>query len=51
MDITVRKEILWESSTAADAEVRAKENELIVATGANDPRIGYNLVPRFTSAV
>jgi hypothetical protein len=48
MDITVRKEILWESTTATDAEVRAKENELIVATGANNPCIGYNLVPRFT---
>lgn len=29
MDITVRKEILWESETATDAEVRAMEVRLI----------------------
>ncbi|MCV7315328.1 GIY-YIG nuclease family protein [Mycolicibacillus parakoreensis] len=39
LTFTIRKEILWESLTATDAEVRAKERELIVATGANDPRI------------
>ncbi len=47
MDITVRKEVLWESTTATDAEVRTKEIELIVSTGANDPGVGYNLVPKF----
>jgi hypothetical protein len=46
-DLTVRKQILWESETATDAEVRAKEIELIVATGANNPAIGYNGTPRF----
>ena len=46
-DLTVRKEILWESETATDSEVRAKEIEFIVATGANNPDIGYNLTPRF----
>jgi hypothetical protein len=46
-DLTLRKEILWESETATDAEVRAKEIELIRATGANDPAIGYNLTPRY----
>ncbi|MCH9729983.1 MAG: GIY-YIG nuclease family protein [Actinomycetia bacterium] len=44
---TIRKEILWESESATDAEVRAKENELIVATGANNPAIGYNRTPRY----
>jgi hypothetical protein len=48
-DMTVRKEILWESDTATDAEARAKEVELILATGANNPEIGYNLIPRFRS--
>jgi len=48
MDITVRKEILWESETATDYEVRAMETKLIRDTGANNPRIGYNLLPRFT---
>jgi len=47
MDITVRKEILWESDVATDSEVRAKEIELIVATGANDPAVGYNKTPRY----
>ncbi len=46
-EITLRKEILWESTTATDAEVRAKEVELILATGANNPEIGYNITPRF----
>ena len=46
-DLTLRKEILWESETATDAEVRAKEIELIRETGANNPRIGYNVIPRW----
>ncbi len=45
-DVTVRKEILWESETAIDAEVRAMEVKLIRDTGANDPSIGYNKTPR-----
>lgn len=45
-DFAVRKEILWESETATDAEVRAKERELIVALRANDPAVGYNRSPR-----
>lgn len=46
-DMTVRKEILWECETATDAEARAKETELIVALGANNPKTGYNRTPRF----
>ena len=42
---TLRKEILWESETATDAEVRAMEIKLIRETGANNPAIGYNLTP------
>lgn len=45
--ITLRKEILGESTTAIDSEVRAKERKYIVATGANNPAIGYNRNPRF----
>lgn len=48
LDLTVRKEILWESETATDAEVRAMEVKLILETGANDPAIGYNLTPRWS---
>jgi hypothetical protein len=46
-DMTVRREILWESDSATDAEVRAKERELIVSLGANDPVRGYNRNPAF----
>jgi hypothetical protein len=44
-ELTLHKEILWESETATDAEVRAMEMKLIRETGANDPDIGYNKVP------
>ncbi len=46
-DMTVRREILWESDTASDAEVLKKERELILALRANDPAIGYNRIPKF----
>jgi hypothetical protein len=46
-DFAVRREILWESDTASDAEVRAKEVEFIRALRANDPAIGYNCWPKF----
>ena len=45
-ELTLRKEILWESETATDAEVRAMEMKLIRETRANDPAIGYNKLPR-----
>jgi hypothetical protein len=41
-DFTARKEILWESETAANEEVDAKEIEFILALRSNDPAIGYN---------
>jgi hypothetical protein len=47
LDFMVRKEILWESETATDSEVRAKEIEAILNHRSNDPAIGYNLTPRF----
>ncbi|MGV0790495.1 GIY-YIG nuclease family protein [Mycolicibacterium sp. XJ1819] len=47
LDLTARKEILWESDTATDAEVRAMEVKLILEHRANDPSVGYNLTPRF----
>ena len=46
-DFTIRREILWESETAPDQEVRRKEVELIRAFKSNDPAIGYNRWPRF----
>jgi hypothetical protein len=45
-DFTVRREILWQSDSATNAEVSAKEVELINSHRANDPAIGYNRWPR-----
>lgn len=45
-DFTIRKEIIWESETASDAEVAQKEVELIRAHLSNDPAIGYNRWPK-----
>ena len=49
-DSTIRKEILWESETASDAEVNLKEIEYINLFRSNDPSIGYNRWPRFKGA-
>jgi hypothetical protein len=46
-DFTIRKEILWESDSASDSEVSAKEVEFITRLHANDPAIGYNQWPKF----
>jgi hypothetical protein len=46
-DYSIRKEILWESETASEAELSAMEVELIRKYGSNDPRIGYNRWPKF----
>ena len=45
-DFTINKEILWESESATDSEVRQKEVEFIQALRSNDPAIGYNRSPR-----
>lgn len=47
-DFTIRKEVLWESETASDAEVRLKELEYIRSLRSNDPAVGYNRWPRLT---
>lgn len=49
-DFTIRKEILWESTSATNAEVTAKEHELIIETKANNPSIGYNRNPPFKAS-
>ena len=41
------KEILWESESATDKEVNRKEIEYIRYYNSNDPKIGYNLWPKF----
>ncbi len=47
-NFTIRKEILWESESATDAEVNRKEIEFIFALQANNPAIGYNQWPKFS---
>jgi hypothetical protein len=47
LDLTIRKQILWESASATRRELVKKENEFIVSLRANDPAIGYNLAPPF----
>ena len=46
-DFTIRKQILWESESASDPEVNAKEVEYILLLRSNDPAIGYNQWPKF----
>lgn len=48
-DYTIRKGILWESETASEAELSAKEVEMIRKYRSNDPNIGYNRWPKFTT--
>ena len=43
---SLHKEILWESETATEAELAAKEVEFIRAYKSNDPAIGYNRWPK-----
>jgi hypothetical protein len=45
-DFTIRREILWQSDTASESEVRAKEIEFIHSLRSNDPAIGYNVTRR-----
>ena len=47
LDYTVRKQILWESETATEEELSAKEVAMIREYRSNDPDIGYNRWPRF----
>ena len=47
MDFTIRKEILWESEFATNAEVSSKEREFILHFRSNDPSVGYNRRPKF----
>ena len=46
-DYTIRKEILWESEDASEAELSAKEAEMTRQHRSNDPRVGYNRWPTF----
>ncbi len=41
-DFTIRKEILWESNSENDADVRKKERYFIKLLRSNEPAVGYN---------
>ena len=45
-DFTIRKEILWESSTASQSEVNQREIEFIRRFRSNDASVGYNQWPK-----
>jgi hypothetical protein len=45
-DFTIRKDVLWESTEATDAEARMIEVQLIHHGRANDPAVGYNRWPK-----
>lgn len=47
-DLTIRREIIWESEAATDAEGRQKEIEFINALHSNDPATGYNKWPKLS---
>jgi hypothetical protein len=49
-DFIIRKEVLWESETATDAEVRQVEIAFIREHRANDPSVGYNRTPKFNES-
>ena len=46
-DFTIRREIIWQSNDATDKEVNKKEIELILKNQSNNPKIGYNRLPKF----
>lgn len=45
-DVTIRKEILWESLDATDGEARDMEVRMIRELRSNDPEVGYNRWPK-----
>ena len=46
-DFIIRREIIWQSNDATDKEVNKKEIELILKHKSNNPKIGYNKLPKF----
>ena len=41
------REILWESETATNGEVLKREHEFIRVLKSNDPKVGYNRMPKW----
>jgi len=46
-DLTLGKEILWESETSYRRRVHATEMKLNRENGTNDPAVGYNVLPQW----
>ena len=46
-DITIRKKILFSSEDISEFELLKKETEYIVKLGANNPKKGYNIRPKW----
>lgn len=46
---TVTRDILWEAKAATRAEINSMEVHFILTLRANDPEVGYNRWPAFTS--
>jgi len=46
-EMSIRREILWESTTATNTEVRKKEIEFIKSFASNNPDVGYNKNPKY----
>jgi len=46
MDFTIRKEIIWESENTTQSELNQKEIEFIKLLKSNNPKIGYNQIPK-----
>ena len=45
-DVTIRKEILWESPDATDGEARDMEVRMIRELRSNDPEVGHYRWPK-----
>ena len=50
-DLTIRKEIIWESEVATATELSQKEVEFIRQHRSNEPAVGYNQWPKPCPAV
>ena len=48
-DYSIRKQILWESPDCSEAELSAMEVRFIRKLDANNPEVGYNRWPKYTS--
>jgi hypothetical protein len=46
----IKKEILWSSDNISERELIKKENEYIEKYKSNNPKIGYNLRPKYVES-